>query len=552
MLACLAGQKIARQITPEKLVLQAFSQNFEARPVRKVPAEVLIHIGVRLGMREDALSQQAQRHRQRMSHETRHVANAKTVAGALEVPLKVAAKHVHALLQTGMPLAENAAQKFCMAALAPFVFKAKRIDLFAQCGALYLPVNAAQRTCKEGVRQTQVDGQYGVRVRQSHISSDGDGVKPEVGDVTRHEAEQTRALQRLNFDWNFRASQCPDGTTTCSKSVPHSTHYELKPGVTMTRLGSALGLFTLGWIALAANAQPAWPDKAIRVLLPFPPGGPSDIVMRLAAEKMQATLKQAIVIDNKPGAGGNLGAAEVARAAPDGYTWLWGTDTLVTVNPHVYKNIGYKVDDLLPVSIGTQFSQTLVCHPSVGVKTLPELIAKAKTGPLAYASGGAGVPGHLSMELLQFMAGFEMTHVPYKGPAPAMQDVLGGQVACGLLAGPTVLPQVRAGKLVALAVSGHTRSHTLPEVPTIAQAGVAGYEADFALVLFAPRGTPEAVVTRFRQAFVDALKSPDVTDKLNASDQVVVASTAAKAAATLAADAKKWGDVARRIKLGLD
>ena len=156
------------------------------------------------------------------------------------------------------------------------------------------------------------------------------------------------------------------------------------------------------------------------------------------------------------------------------------------------------------------------------------------------------------MELLQFMAGFEMTHVPYKGPAPAMQDVLGGQVACGLLAGPTVLPQVRAGKLVALAVSGHTRSHTLPEVPTIAQAGVAGYEADFALVLFAPRGTPEAVVTRFRQAFVDALKSPDVTDKLNASDQVVVASTAAKAAVTLAADAKKWGDVARRIKLGLD
>ena len=118
-------------------------------------------------------------------------------------------------------------------------------------------------------------------------------------------------------------------------------------------------------LATGAGAQAAWPDKPIRVVLPFPPGGPSDIVMRLAAEKMQAALKQTIVIDNKPGAGGNLGAAEVARAAPDGYAWLWGTDTLVTVNPHVYKNLGYKIDDLVPVTIGTQFNQTLVCNPQV-------------------------------------------------------------------------------------------------------------------------------------------------------------------------------------------
>ena len=312
--------------------------------------------------------------------------------------------------------------------------------------------------------------------------------------------------------------------------------------------------FAAGLSSLCTStlAQPAWPDKAIRVVLPFPPGGPSDIVMRLAAEKMQATLKQTIVIDNKPGAGGNLGAADVARAAPDGYTWLWGTDTLVTVNPHVYKSIGYKPDELQSVSVGTQFSQTLVCHPALGVKTLAELVAKARGNQLSYASGGAGVPGHLSMELLQHMAGFEMTHIPYKGPAPAMQDVLGGQVPCGLLAGPTVLPQVRAGKLVALAVSGHARSPTLPEVPTIAEAGVPGYEADFALVLFAPRATPEPIVTRFRQAFVDALRSPDVVDKLKASDQTVVGSTPAQAAAALAADSRKWGEVARRIKLGLD
>ena len=304
--------------------------------------------------------------------------------------------------------------------------------------------------------------------------------------------------------------------------------------------------------ALGAAAQSAWPDKTIRVVLPFPPGGPSDIVMRLAAEKMQVALRQTIVIDNKPGAGGNLGAAEVARAAPDGYTWLWGTDTLVTVNPSVYKTLNFKVDDLLPVTIGTNFSQTLVCHPQVGVKTVAELVAKAKASPLSYASGGAGVPGHLSMELLQSMAGFTMTHVPYKGPAPATQDVIGGQVACGLLAGPTVLPHVRAGKLVALAVSGSARSPALPEVPTVAEGGVAGFEANFALVMFAPRGTPEAIVTRFRQAFVDALNAPDVTERLKASDQTVVGSTPAQAAATLAADSQKWGALAKRIKLGLD
>ena len=318
----------------------------------------------------------------------------------------------------------------------------------------------------------------------------------------------------------------------------------------LSRLLAAAALLT--GAAGPAPAQSNWPDRPIRVLLPFPPGGPSDIVMRLAAEKMQATLKQPVLIDNKPGAGGNLGSAEVARAAPDGYTWLWGTDTLVTVNPHVYKQLGYKVEDLLPVTLGTQFSQTLVCHPAVGVKSLSELVAEAKATKMAYASGGAGVPGHLSMELLQHTLGFEMQHVPYKGPAPAMQDVLGGQVPCGLLAGPTVLPQVRAGKLVALAVSGSHRAPTLPEVPTMAEAGAKGYSAEFSLVMYAPRATPEALVARFRQAFVDALRSPDVIEKLKASDQLVVGSTPAEAARSLAADSLKWGEVARRIKLGLD
>jgi len=192
---------------------------------------------------------------------------------------------------------------------------------------------------------------------------------------------------------------------------------------------SALVLATLGFCGAielaAAQGAGAWPERAIRIVLPFPPGGPSDIAARLAADKMQPALKQPLVIENKPGAGGNVGAAEVARATPDGYTWLFGPDSLVTVNPHVYKQMPFKVDDLVPVTVATRFNQTLVCNPALGVKTVAELVAKAKASPLSYASGGVGVPGHLSMELLQSMAGFQMNHVPYKGPAPATQDVLG-------------------------------------------------------------------------------------------------------------------------------
>jgi tripartite-type tricarboxylate transporter receptor subunit TctC len=317
------------------------------------------------------------------------------------------------------------------------------------------------------------------------------------------------------------------------------------------QLGTLIAL-ALAAAPVTAVAQSAWPQKPIRIIVPHPPGGPSDIVLRAASEGVQAQLKQPIVIENKAGAGGNIGAAEVARAAPDGYTWMFGTDTIVTVNPHVYKSLGFKVEDLRPVMITTQFSQTLVCNPALGVKTLSELVAKARGGQLSYASGGAGVPGHLSMELLMHMANFNMAHVPYKGPAPATLDVVANQVPCGLLAGPTVLPHIRAGRLVPLAVSGKSRSPTLPEVPTMIEAGVAGYEADFALFLQSPRATPDDIVSRMRAALLEALNAPEIKARLAASDQVLVGSTPEQAAAVAAADSKKWGEVARRIKLGLD
>lgn len=300
------------------------------------------------------------------------------------------------------------------------------------------------------------------------------------------------------------------------------------------------------------RSQAAWPDKPVRVIVPLPPGGPSDIVLRTALEKMQPVLKQTLVLDNKPGAAGNLGAAEAARATPDGTTWLWTTDTLITVNPHVYQRLGFKPEDLQPVMRAASFSQTLVCHPAVGVKSVAQLVAKAKAAPMSYASGGAGSPGHLATELFSATAGITMTHVPYKGPAPAMQDVIGGTVECGFLAGPTVLPHVRSGRLLALAVSGAQRSALLPEVPTVAESGYPGFDATFSLVLFAPRGTPEPIVNAMHGAMANALRLPDVVEKLRQSDQVVVAASPAQTAARLAEDSKTWGAVARRIGLSQD
>jgi len=318
---------------------------------------------------------------------------------------------------------------------------------------------------------------------------------------------------------------------------------------------TTLRLWLAAALALAVPfvlAQTAWPERPIRVIVPLPPGGPSDIVLRGAAEKMQAVLKQPIIVDNKPGAAGNLGAAEAARAAPDGYTWLWTTDTLLTVNPHVYPKLNFKPEDLQPVMRASAFSQTLVCNPALGFRSVADLVKAARQKRLTYASGGAGSPGHLTTELFKTVAGIEMTHIPYKGPAPAMQDVIGGQVDCGFLAGPTVLPMVRAGKLVALAVSGAKRSLLLADVPTVAEAGYPGFDATFSLVLFAPRGMSRSVIDAMHAALADALKQPDVVERLRQTDQEVIADSPEASAARLAADSRTWGSVARKIGLQLD
>jgi tripartite-type tricarboxylate transporter receptor subunit TctC len=325
--------------------------------------------------------------------------------------------------------------------------------------------------------------------------------------------------------------------------------------MTHRRLVGTLAALVAG-CALAGPvlAQDRWPHKPIHVIIPYPPGGPSSIVTRAAFEKAQSKFDEPIVIENKPGAGGNIGTTDAARADPDGYTWLVAVDTAITINPHIFSKLRYSADDLVPVTILSNFSQTLVCNPKQGVKTVADLMKQAKEagpGKLAYASGGAGVPGHMAMELLAYKAGVKMLNIPYKGPGPATKDVIGGQVPCGFLAGPTVLPFVKTDRLVALGVSGAKRSPVLPDVPSIAET-YPGYDATFSLVLFAPRGTPQAIIDRFGKAVREALHAPSVIKTLKQSDQEVVGNDQKEAAAQLADRSRQWGEVARRIDLRID
>jgi tripartite-type tricarboxylate transporter receptor subunit TctC len=304
--------------------------------------------------------------------------------------------------------------------------------------------------------------------------------------------------------------------------------------------------------AQVAAAQ-SWPAKPVRMLITFPPGGPSEIVTRLVSERLHAELKQPFVIENRAGAGGNIGAAVVASAAADGLTFGITTDTLFTVNPLVYRKMPFDPwNDIAPVTLLGSFSQMMVCNPAVPAKTLAELLQLAKREKLTYASGGPGVPGHLAAELLLSTTGTSMLHIPYKGPAAATTDVVGGQVNCGFLATPTVLPHVKAGRLKGLAVSTAKRSPLAPDVPAAAEAGAAGFDAPFYLVLFAPRGVPAEVTARMNRAVGDALEQRDIRERAAALDVVTLGGSPQEAVKVLKDAAAKWAPVVQRIGLKLD
>ena len=298
-----------------------------------------------------------------------------------------------------------------------------------------------------------------------------------------------------------------------------------------------------------ASAQAPWPAKAIRILVGSPPGGPSDITTRVFGEQLSQRVKQPVVVENRPGVGNSLAAGAVAKGEPDGYTLVLSPDTVVTVNPLVYTKLNFDArTELANVSILAAFTQMLVCNPGKGVRTVPELVAKARTTRMTYASGGPGVPGHLAAEMFLQTAGVTMQHVPYKGPSPATLAVLAGEADCGFLATPTVMPHVKAGKLVALAVSSAAPSPLAPEVPTLAKAlGKPDLDISFKLVLQAPKATPAPVLAELERAAMEIMKNPEVRAKLQASDLVAVGSTMQEAEAVMKAETARWAPVVGRL-----
>lgn len=295
-----------------------------------------------------------------------------------------------------------------------------------------------------------------------------------------------------------------------------------------------------------------WPQKAVRIVVPTAPGAPIDIIARLLQPKLQMQWGQPVLIENKPGAGGNIGMVEVARST-DEHTLLGGPTSMNTVNPHIYNKIGIDpIKDLVPITYLAAFNSMLVCNPKSGVDSAAALVKRAKSEPMSYASSGAGGPGHMITEAFLNATGIKMTHVPYRGPSPAAVDIASGQVHCGFIATPVVLPLLKDGKLTALAVSGTTRSPLVPNIPTVSETVAAGFDASFFETLQAPRSMPPAIVAKINKDVVELLKSPEIRSKLQDLDLILVGNTPAEAAKRTNEDFSKWGAVAKAINLQLD
>jgi tripartite-type tricarboxylate transporter receptor subunit TctC len=270
-------------------------------------------------------------------------------------------------------------------------------------------------------------------------------------------------------------------------------------------------------ITLPAFAD-AWPDKPVRLINNFPPGGPSDIIARSLADALQKRFKQPFVVENRAGASGTIGADAVAKAPADGYTVLFGIDSTFTVNPHIYKAMPFKPGDLRPLMLIASSGLLVGVHPSTGFKTLHDLIAAAKVKPVTFSSAGNGSPGHLAAEVMTEATGAKITHVPYKGNTPAVTAVLSGEVNGGELATPGMLPHVKAGKITALAVTSRKRSTLAPEIPTVAEAGWPQLEQEVFYGPWVPAATPEPVVKALQQAMTGALARPELHARLEGLD----------------------------------
>jgi tripartite-type tricarboxylate transporter receptor subunit TctC len=319
-------------------------------------------------------------------------------------------------------------------------------------------------------------------------------------------------------------------------------------------------LISIAAVALAAvtltasPAHAAWPDKPITLIVPWAPGGSTDILARLLAEQLTRTLGQTVIVDNKAGASGNIGSNLVAKAKPDGYTFLVGSMSTHAMNPALFAQMPFKaIDDFAPIALLAYVTNTLVSHPSLPVKNVAELIAYAKANPgkINFASAGAGSTNHLSAAFLEKAAGIQMTHIPYKGGAPAVLDTVGGQTQILFSAGTQTLPHVKSGKLNLLAVTENKRSVLLPNTPTVAET-VPGYELAVWYGFFGPKDLPADITRRMNADINRILAQPEVREKMLAIGVEVEQSTPESFAKTLRQDADRYTRLIKELKISAE
>ncbi len=302
-------------------------------------------------------------------------------------------------------------------------------------------------------------------------------------------------------------------------------------------------------MAACTLSVPAWaqsyPSKPIKFITNFPAGGPADFLARSVGEYITTQSKQAVVVENKSGAGGNIGADFVAKSPADGYTVLFGIDTTFTVNPYIYKNMAFKPADLRPIMVMVSSGLLVGAHPSTGFKTIKDLIAQGKGKGLNFSSAGSGSPGHLAAEIFMDAAGITIQHVPYKGNTPAVTAVLAGEVDAGVLATPGMLPHVKTGKITALAVTSRQRSRSAPEIPTVAEAGLKDLELEVLYIAMVPAATPEPVVQWLQKAFTDALNRTDKQTQLASMDLFYEGLIGADAVKRLSDQSQRYGRVVK-------
>lgn len=303
---------------------------------------------------------------------------------------------------------------------------------------------------------------------------------------------------------------------------------------------------TMAAPAHGADAAADYPNKSVRIVVPYPPGGSNDVIARVLAQKLTEQTGQAFIVDNRAGAGGNVGAELVARSEPDGYTLLLTAPPALTTNVFLYKKMPFDpAKAFAPVSLLATVPIVLVVHPSTGIGSVGALIerAKAKPGTLNFGSSGNGSTNHLAGELLKRRAGIDIVHVPYKGAAPALSDLLGGHIPMMFDNIPALMPHVRSGAVTAIGVAGSTRATALPDVPTVAEAGVDDFEASAWFGLVAPADTPPRVLSQLQQAVKDSLASPDVLKRLSELGAEPSSISGEAFGRFLAQESSKWGAI---------